>query len=103
MDSIIQKDLTKCYVCGCSGNLHKHHIIYGTANRKNSEEYGLTVMLCPAHHNMSNNGVHFNKKLDLKLKQLAEKTWIERFASKDISYEDKIEEFIDVFGRNYLD
>ena len=28
---------------------------------------------------------------------------IERFASKDISYEDKIEEFIDIFGRNYLD
>ena len=53
--------------------------------------------------NMSNNGVHFNKKLDLKLKQLAEKMWIEKFASKDISYEDKIEEFIDVFGRNYLD
>ena len=79
MDSIIQKDLTKCYVCGCSGNLHKHHIIYGTANRKNSEEYGLTVMLCPAHHNMSNNGVHFNKKLDLKLKQLAEKMWIEKW------------------------
>ena len=46
---------------------------------------------------------YYRMRNGMTLKQLAEKAWIEKFASKDISYEDKIEEFIDVFGRNYLD
>lgn len=45
MKSIIQKN-NECYNCGCSGILEEHHIIYGTANRRNSEQYGLKVNLC---------------------------------------------------------
>ena len=49
--------------------------------------------LCAYHNNMSNKGVHFNKKLDTELKQMAQR----RF---EIVYPDL--NFIEVFGRNYL-
>lgn len=91
MKSILQ-DEKMCYVCGTTYNIHEHHIIYGS-NRKNSEKYGLKCYLCGKHHNLSNEGVHFNKELDLKLKQMAQKKFEETHSH---------EEFMRIFGRNYL-
>ena len=62
--SIMQTE-KRCYVCGTTYNLHDHHIFYGTANRKQSEKHGFKVFLCGRHHNLSNEGVHFNPDLDL--------------------------------------
>ena len=84
----------KCLVCGQYNNLHKHHCIYGAGRRKLSEKYGLWVYLCPKHHNMSNAGVHYDKALDLKVKQLAQNAFENHVGARD--------EFIKVFGRNYL-
>lgn len=92
-NSIIVEDLKHCLVCGTSFNIHIHHCIYGSANRKKSEKYGLIVPLCAKHHNMSNEGVHFNKELDMKLKQLAQKRFMEVYPN---------ENFLDIFKRNYL-
>lgn len=89
-----------CYVCGTTQDLHYHHIFYGTANRKKSDEDLMGVYLCGLHHNLSNAGVHFNKALDLKLKQQAEKIWIRTYCNSE---EDGIEKFIRRYGRNYLD
>lgn len=98
--SIIQKNKC-CYVCGTTDSLHRHHVFYGSANRKKSEEDGCWIYLCPAHHNMSNAGIHFNKKLDEKVKKQAEKIWIETYFP-DESEEEQIEAFIRRYGRNYL-
>ena len=92
MKSIIQFE-KECLVCKTTLNLARHHVFYGTANRKKSEKYGLTVYLCARHHNMSNEGVHFNKPLDLKIKQMAQRKYEERYSR---------EEFIREFGRNWL-
>ena len=91
--SIISNE-RQCLVCGLPYNLHRHHIFFGAANRKLSEQYGCWVYLCARHHNMSNKGVHFNKELDTKLKQTAQKAWEYQNGSR--------EDFIKVFGRNYL-
>jgi len=40
--------------------------------------------------------VHYNKKLDLKLKKQCERKWLE-------IHDATIEDFIAVFGRNYLE
>ena len=40
-NSILTDDWDKCYICGRTTLLHKHHCIKGTANRKISEKYGL--------------------------------------------------------------
>lgn len=90
-----------CYICGATTGLHLHHIFYGTANRKKSDEDKMTVFLCGYHHNLSNNGVHFNKELDNNIKQQAEKKWIEIYCPED-SLEEGIKNFISRYGRNYL-
>ena len=72
------------------------NVIFGTANRKLADQDGLTVYLCYEHHE-GNNGVHSKNghELDLELKQLAQKRWME--------YYDKTEDdFLQRYGRSYL-
>ena len=92
MKSIIQEN-KECWVCGTTQDIHEHHILYGTANRRLSEKYGLKVWLCGKHHNLSNEGVHFNRELDMRLKQLAQKRFEEEYPN---------ESFLKIFGRNYV-
>lgn len=82
-----------CFVCGRLCHTHKHHI-FGGANRKWSEKYGLYVHLCPEDHNMSDRGVHFNKELMDDLHRIGQETFERKCGSR--------EEFMKVFGRNYL-
>lgn len=94
MKSIIS-DKKECYVCKTINNLHLHHIMFGK-NRKKADKDGLTIYLCYEHHE-GTNGVHGKNghDLDIKLKQLAEKRWLEY-------YNTTIEDFISIYGRNYL-
>lgn len=93
MKSVLQEE-RKCMVCERSDVLHSHHIIYGRSNRKKSEKYGYKVWLCPCHHNMSNEGVHFNKLLDIQLKQMAQRHYESHHGSRS--------DFIQEFGRSWL-
>lgn len=93
MKSVLQTN-KECYVCGTTYNLHDHHCIYGTSNRKHSERYGLKVWLCAYHHNMSNDGVHFNQSLDLHLKQKSQMHFENNIGTR--------QEFLKIFGRSWL-
>lgn len=90
--SILQKE-KECYLCGSISQLHKHHIFEGS-NRKNSEKYGFWVYLCAGHHNMSNFGVHFDKSLDLKLKQECQCEYEKTHTRA---------EFMCIIGKNYME
>ena len=92
MKSILQ-DEYECIVCRTTVNLHEHHVIFGIANKKQSEKYGLKVWLCHRHHNGSDAGVHFNRELDLKLK---------RFAQAKFEETHTREEFRAIFGKSWL-
>lgn len=92
MKSILQSE-KQCYLTGETGQLHKHHIFFGRGLRKISEENGFWVYLLPRLHNMSNDGVHFNRELDLKLKRACQKKYEEKHTR---------EEFMALIGRNYL-
>ena len=48
--SIMQADMSKCYVCGKTVGLEIHHVMSGSANRKLSDRWGLVVALCYDHH-----------------------------------------------------
>ena len=91
--SILQKEMNKCYVCGTSQNLHIHEVYFGWSRRQISIKYGCCVALCARHHNMSSEGVHFNRALDLKIKKEMQKRFNEVYPNLD---------FIKIFGKSYL-
>lgn len=92
MKSILQTS-DECYVCHTKNNLHTHEVFFGKANRKKSIKWGLQVRLCGMHHNLSNNGVHFNKELDEKLKKEAQMKFESLYGR---------EQFMKEFHKNYL-
>ena len=94
MSISLMSDNKQCLVCGRTDNLHRHHIFYGRANRKLSEKYGCWCWLCAEHHNMSTQGIHFNKILDVQVKQLCQREWEEIYGTR--------EDFRAVFGKSYL-
>ena len=92
--SILQKE-KRCLICHTTANLHEHHVYEGRGYRQISDKYGLTVWLCAKHHNMSDEGVHFNQKLNRKLKR-----WAQKKAMQYYSW--SVDEFRNRVGKNYL-
>lgn len=93
MKSIMQNK-EECYYCKTTNDLHEHHCIHGTANRKLSEKYGLKVYVCSFHHNMGGRfSIHGNSAIDYELKKKAQIEF-EKY------YKDK--SFKSIFGRNYI-
>lgn len=73
---------------------HRHEVFFGS-NRQRSIKDGLVIFLVPELHNMSDEGIHFNRAFDLTAKRAAEKAWID--------YYEKTEgDFINEYGKNYL-
>lgn len=93
MKSILQNE-KECYFCENPLKVHDHHIYEGEGRREISEKHGFKVFLCPAHHNMSDKGVHFEHVYDLLLKRLCQCQYEKMGHSR--------EEFIRLIGRNYL-
>lgn len=59
MESVIQNE-RECYVCGKEYPLHVHHCLSGTSNRKLADEDGLTICLCPFHHEQAHRDPYAN-------------------------------------------
>ena len=83
----------ECWVCHTTSNLHHHEVFHGSANRRKSIEWGCQVWLCGPHHNLSTQGVHFNKKLDDKLKRYTQEKFEELYGH---------DKFMEVFHKNYI-
>lgn len=70
----------------------KHHIFGGVANRPKSEKYGLFIWLTTEQHKY----LHDHPKEMLGIKKEAQKSFMKY-------YDKTVEEFIEVFWKNYLD
>lgn len=91
-------DERRCFLCGRNGaqdTLDLHHI-FGGANRKKSEKYGLVVYLCHKRcHIFCPGSVHQNASQMKRLKRygqlrvMKEQGWTE-------------EDFIREFGKSYI-
>lgn len=99
MNSIIQTDSTRCYLCGgspCGDRLDVHHV-FGGALRKKSEKYGLTVLL---HHDKCHifgaGSVHRNAN-----KNNALKAEVQKKAMKHYGW--TVEDFRREFYKNYIE
>ena len=90
--SVFTDDMDHCIFTG-SAPVERHHI-FGASNRKHSERFGFVVPLRPDLHP---NGVFAGKdakKIDLKLKQMAQEYYESHYGTR--------EEFREIFGKNYL-
>jgi hypothetical protein len=98
MKSIIQKDNEHCFLCGMNSSLEPldcHHV-YGGANRKKSEKYGLKVYLHHSEcHIFGKNSVHGNAEVNKALKQKAQIRAMKVYGWT-------VDDFIKIFGKNYL-
>ena len=63
--------------------------------RKYSEQYGLTVYLCPECHRNSEVSVHKNREVNRTLKRIGQRAFESKCGSRD--------KFIKIFGKNYLE
>lgn len=97
MNSILQKDKSKCFRCGRYITTEEHHIFGGKANRPKSEKYGLKVYLCHDCHNRDkkHKSIHFDKEEMLKLHKIGEQAFIDYYKLTKW-------DFKAIFGRNYL-
>ena len=89
--SIMQKG-ERCFICGRVTGLECHHVLGGTANRKLSEKYGLTILLCHEHHT-GKDGVQYDRKTSDALKRLAQIAFEARYSH---------ELWMETFRKNYL-
>lgn len=104
MRSIMQHDITKCYLCGEPAKvneygiyerLEEHHVIFGCGRRRLSEKYGLKVYLhgetC---HRNGKQSPHKNKLVRRAMEAAAQRAFEAECGSR--------KEFIEIFGKNYL-
>lgn len=78
-----------------SDRLIRHEVFFGVRNRQKSIDDGLVIFITPMQHNMSKQGIHFNREYDLYAKREGEKCWMKY-------YNKTIDDFIKRYGRNYL-
>lgn len=84
-----------CYICKNSTScVEKHHVYFGTANRKISKDNGFEVDLCFKHHR-GTSGVHGKNGLEIN-------TRLKRKWQVDYEKTHTREEFMRLIGRNYL-
>lgn len=77
-----------CVLCHATAE-HRHHVFYGSANRRLSEQYGMVEWLCRRCHD----AVHNGGPQGLLLK-MAHQARFEQTHTRD--------EFMQIFGRSWL-
>ena len=91
-----------CFICGRYGPTEKHHI-FGSYNRKKSEEDGLYVYLCHSCHNEPPDGVHFNKRNMQRLHVAGQSRWeMVKIIQDGMTDEEARTAFMERYGKNYL-
>lgn len=105
MTKNIIQDKKECYLCRMkadeldyygalpSTGLHRHHIIFGSGNRRLSEMYGLWVYLCPDHHEFGPDAVHSCRATRELLSKAAQEAFEETYSH---------DEWMSAFGKNWI-
>jgi hypothetical protein len=93
--SLLDTEYGHCYWCGCYDHTHRHEI-YGGTNRSRSQALGLWVNLCVRCHETGRHSVHNCAETNLKLKQIGQETAMAYYGWSN-------QEFLDRFGRNYVE
>lgn len=106
MSKSIMQDKKECYLCrkkadliGYRGDLpsvglHRHHVVFGSADRRLSEHYGLWVWLCAQqHHQRGPDSAHGNQEVAEMLIRDAQMTFEEKYSH---------DKWMETFKRNWI-
>lgn len=85
--SILTNDLEHCYIC--KGKKMDIHEVFSGKNRQASMKYGLVIPVCRKCHNL----VQKDSTLIAKMHKVGQKVFKKHY---------KNENFIEIFGENYL-
>lgn len=91
--SIMQQDLTRCYLCGRSCEKLDRHEPFNGPYRQKSKKWGMWVMLC--HWTCHENGVHAHPMEANRLRAEAQQRAMDY-------YNITTDEFIKEFGKSFL-
>lgn len=101
MQTIMETENGRCYLCGRITGTETHHI-FGGANRKISDADGLTVELCHLCHYRCHNGKN-SPYVRYKLHREGQMRWMEFFGPDLLEQgKDPKTEFMKRYRRNYL-
>ena len=89
--SIVQKG-ERCFFCGRTIGLERHHIFGGVANRPLSEKFGLWIYCCHEDHT-GKDGVQYNRAKADSLKRLGQIAFESRHSH---------DEWMQIFKKNYI-
>ena len=89
MSKSIMQDEKKCFITGSQTQLDRHHCFHGI-RRKSAEKYGCWVWL---RHDLHMELHDRNKALDLMIERACQERFEEIYSHQ---------EFMEVFGKNYL-
>lgn len=95
-----QKDSGYCYLCAVLHNdytykpTQEHHVVFGSGQRKLSEEYGLMVQLCMDHHKDGPEAAHNNQEVRELLCRDAQEAFMMAYPELDWN---------EIFKKNYLE
>lgn len=99
MKSIMQENWDECFLCGRNRladpcGLEEHHV-FGGANRKKSEKYGLKIHICGDRcHRNGAGAVHKDKIVNMGIKAAAQRAFEMVHGTR--------EDFMREFGKNYV-
>lgn len=58
-DEVFKRDKGKCRLCGTNQNIHEHHIVYKSEDRKLINEPNNLICLCAEHHALVHSNKHY--------------------------------------------
>lgn len=91
MNSILNTEKGRCYLCGRQGATELHHVFPG-CRRQTADKYGLTVYLCPyCHHEVIHKDYSACLKLQKHTQDIAMKT-----------YDWSLDDWMERMNKNYL-
>ena len=103
MDSILTNSKDCCFFSARPADC-EHHLIFGTSNRKLSEEDGLKVPISNYCHNMGDikDKIHGNPMAEKLSKMLGQAIWERQKVSEGYSLEDARNAFRKRYGKSFL-
>ena len=96
---IHRKESGFCFLCALLNHdytykqTEEHHVVFGSGQRRLSEEYGLKVYLCPEHHREGPFAPHNNKEIEDMLCRIAQEQFKKEYPEL---------EWTEIFKKNYL-